>query len=93
MIPNEQTKKAYGLVKRHKGGKFRPIVSGINTVTSGIESFLKSLLVKLVSECQLSVNSTHQYKQEFEKHKNKFDPEKHVLVSFDAVSLFTNVNV
>ena len=91
--PNEQVKKAYGIVKKHKGGKFRPIVSGINTVTSGLEQFLKSLLKNLISDCQFSVSSTQHYKSEFKKHKHKFNCDKHVLVSFDAVSLFTNVNV
>ena len=96
MLPIKQPKRAHGLVKLHKdpqGTKFRPIVSGFNTCTSGVEKYLKSTLKSLINDCQYSVNGIKHFKQDFQKHREKFDKEKHIFVSFDAVSLYTNVNV
>ena len=91
--PRKRCKKAYGLIKMHKTGKFRPIVTGFDTPTSGIEKYLKNILQKLVLDNSFSVASTKDFKAEFAKNKFKYDKNKHVFVSFDAVSLYTNVNV
>ena len=91
--PKERSKRAYGIIKVHKQGKCRPIVSGIDTCTSGTEKYLQSVISKLVPHCIFSLKSTKDFKTQFEAHKHKFDPDKHCLVSFDAISLYTNVNV
>ena len=93
MRPKQKAKNAYGLIKVHKNNKIRPIVRGINCVTTGVEVWLKSLLSPITRDLKFSLNSTKEFKNVFETEKLKFDPKKHTVVSFDAVSLFTNINV
>lgn len=47
----------------------------------------------LVKECTYSINSTKQFIEKFHRNKVKFDAKKHIILSFDAISLYTNVNV
>ena len=57
--PIEGLKRAYGLPKLHKVDiPVRPIVSSINSVTSGAEIFLKRLIQPILEQCTFSCNST-----------------------------------
>ena len=94
MLPNEQYKKGHGYLKLHKDGfPLRPIVSSTNSLTCGAESFLKKIFGPLVKRCTKVVNSTKQFKERFIAQKQGYDPTIHTVISWDAVSLYTNVNV
>ena len=85
-------KRAYGVLKTQKENRpMMPIVSSINSVTSGAEDFLLKLITPIVEKCDLSTKSTKEYKSNFENFKSQFNPETMKVVSFDAKSLFTNV--
>ena len=87
--PLESLKRANGLSKIHEPDiPVRSIVSSVNSVTSGAEIFLKRLVQPILNQCNFSGNSTKEFKNRFEK-----DIRKHELVSYDAVSLYTSVNV
>ena len=86
--------RARGLPKTHKSfdtiPPFRPIVDTTNTPYSGIGSYLKKLLYPLTLN-EYSMKDSFQAAEEIKK----IDPESlhtgYKLVSFDVVSLFTNV--
>ena len=90
----ERTKVGYGLIKRHKTGMpIRPIISSIGSLTCGIEEYLLKLLKPLEQECTYSINSTKMFKEKFLKSRNKFNNLTHQILSFDAIQLYTRVNV
>ena len=92
--PEEGLKRGYGIPKLHKSGHpLRPIISSINSITSGAERFLKDLIRPVLEKCSYSVNSTKTFKEKFLNDRNKFDSEKHEIFSIDAVSLYTSINV
>ena len=92
--PNESLKKGYGICKLHKdGAPLRPIVSSVNSITSGAEDFINNLIKPLLKECIYSVDSNINFKNSLLKNRIKFDAEKHEIVSFDVKSLYTNINV
>ena len=73
MLPLESLKKSYGTIKRHKIGKpVRPIVSSIDSVTSGAEAYIQKIINPLADKCKFSVNSTKSFKEQFFKNINKF---------------------
>ncbi len=81
----------YGLPKIHKPSvPLRPIVSAIGSPTYKLAKYLTPVLGKLVgkSECYIK-NSVHFVER---IRSLKLDP-SNLLVSFDVVSLFTNVPV
>ena len=93
IMPLEGNKRAYGIIKRHRPGHpCRPITSGIGSLTKGAEDYLYNILSPLESECKFLIKSTRQFKKIFNENSSKFDPTKHNVVSYDADSLFTNVN-
>ena len=94
MIPLEQNKRGYGIVKLHKNGSpIRPIVSTIGSLTSGSEEYLFSVLSQFNDICTYSCKSTKEFKNFFLEKRSKFDHNIHEIASLDAVSLFPNVNV
>ena len=90
--PVEGIKRGYGLLKRHRENKIRPIVSSLNSVTQGAENFLYKIISPLESKCELLVKSTKEFKAKFMEHSPKFDINTHKIVSYDCVQLYTNVN-
>ena len=94
IAPNESLKRAYGILKKTKPGEpVRPIVSSVNSVTSGAEEYLLNIIKPIIDKCSYSVNSTKSFKAKFLEIRDKFDMKKYECVSFDAKSLFTSVNV
>ena len=92
--PTQALKKGYGLLKMHRLGEpLRPIVSSFNSLTSGSEQFLLHLIQPILSQCKFSINSTKMFKKKFCDIKDKFDDRMHEVVSFDATSLYSNINV
>ena len=66
--PTHSIKKSYGLAKNHKINiPLRPIVSSLNSITSGAESYLHNLISPIVKTCKYSVNSTIEFKKRFLK--------------------------
>ena len=65
----------------------RPIVSNIGTSTYELANYLASLL-KPVGKSQYTISNTSEF---IEKIKHKVIPPGYSLVSFDVISLFTNV--
>ena len=81
----------YGLPKIHKPEiPLRPIVSFVNSPTYGVSSFLAKILSPVVGNTENTVKNSCHF-AEFVRGKTlKADQ---VLVSFDVVSLFTNIPV
>ena len=86
--------RARGLPKTHKNydqiPPFRPIVDTTNTPYSGIGSFLKKLLYPLTLN-DYSMKDSFQTVEELGKIDYSLLQNGYKLVSFDVVSLFTNV--
>ena len=86
--PNDSIKKSYGLVKL-----LRPIIASYESVTSGSEQFLLNIISPIRNICKFSVKSTAEFKEVFMKDRVKFDHNLHEVLSFDASSLYTSINV
>ena len=80
--------KLYGFRKVHKNGNpIRPVVSMINTPENKLVKFLDYLITPYMPDAKM-IQSTDEF---LDKIKNfQFNPNQ-MLVSFDVVSLFTNV--
>ena len=92
MKPQAANKRMYGLYKTHKPSvPIRPIISSLHTVCSGSEEVILSI-IKQFKYSSRSILNTKEFKQNFLQVQEKFDKDKHDILSFDAVSLFTNVN-
>ena len=92
--PTQGLKRAYGIPKLHKNDHpVRPIISSLNSITSGAESYLHSLISPILAECTFSVNSTRTFKERLCEIKHNYNPSEHEICSFDACSLFTSINV
>ena len=70
----------------------RPIVSSLNSITSGSEAFLQNLISPITKSCKFSVESTIEFKKRFLEIKG-FNSEEYEIVTFDCVSLFTFINI
>ena len=94
ITPNDQIKNAYGIIKRHKkGNPYRPIVASYNSVTSGSEDFLLSIIRPIRDNCKFAAKSTGDFKAALLNHRYKFNHLEHEICSYDAQSLYTNINV
>ena len=83
-----QPGKLYGLCKAHKiGFPFRPVVSMINTAEYHLAKYLDKLIKPQIPS-KFMLNSTSDF---LTKLKDFFFKPSDILVSFDVVSLFTNV--
>ena len=92
--PTQGLIRAYGIPKLHKQDHpVRPIINSLNSITSGAESFLHTLISPILAESTFSVNSTRTFKERFCKVKQNFNLNEHEICSFDACSLFTSINV
>ena len=55
--PNEGLKKGFGILKKHKTLEpLRPIVSCVNSITEGSETFLANLIRPIVEKCRFPQN-------------------------------------
>ena len=81
----------YGLPKIHKPGiPLRPIVSFVSSPTYALSKHLARALSPLVGNSSSFVSSSSEF---VSFSKSITIPEKYELVSFDVVSLFTNVPI
>ncbi|XP_072398131.1 uncharacterized protein [Diabrotica undecimpunctata] len=94
LIPREKSSrcpKLYGLPKVHKVGMpLRPIVSSIGSPTQPLAKFLANQLQPYAEEADSYVKNAGHF---IERIKDVTLDPGHLLVSFDVVSLFTNVPV
>lgn len=82
----------YGLPKIHKERiPLRPIVSTINSPTSDLSKFMANIL-KIAFDDSFHIYAVRDSFMFSEKVNNLKIPADHVLVSLDAVSLFTNIS-
>ena len=82
----------YGLPKIHKSEiPLRPIVSFVNSPTYGFSSFLANILSPVVGNTENTVKNSCHF-AEFVRGKT-LKADQVQLVSFDVVSLFTNIPV
>jgi hypothetical protein len=82
--------RAYGLPKIHKTGNlFRPIVSCIGTPLYNLSRYLCEILKPVVGQTEYSIRNSMDFRA---KMKDVQIPKDHKLVSFDVVSLFTNID-
>ena len=70
----------------------RPIVSSLNSITSGAESYLHDLITPIVKNCKYSLNSTIELKKRFLEIQG-FNSVEYEIVSYDCVSLYTSINI
>ncbi|XP_072384331.1 uncharacterized protein [Diabrotica undecimpunctata] len=94
LIPREKSSrcpKLYGLPKVHKDGlPLRPIVSSIGSPLQPLARFLAEKLQPYAEEADSYVKNAGHY---IERIKDVTLGPGHLLVSFDVVSLFTNVPI
>ena len=84
--------KMYGSVKVHKSNKpMRPIISTIGTATYNLAKYLDNIIKRHI-DTKYMLRSTQHLIEKINEHSSTFN-DKHILVSFDVVSLFTNIPV
>ena len=93
--PKEGLKSGYGILKKHKINEpLRPIISSINSITTGLEEYFLEIIKPIVNNnCEYSVESTKTFKKLFLEKRKKYNQKTHDVISFDAKSLFTSINV
>ena len=90
-IYNGNVPKIYGLPKIHKENvPLRPIVSNINAATYKLSKFLAGVLGNVINKNAYYIKDSFQFADYI---KNITLPNDHILVSFDMVSMFTNIPV
>jgi len=81
--------RAYGLPKIHKpGNPFRLIISSIDSPFYYLAGFLQKLIIDHVPNTFSHLDNSFKLN---EKLNNVNISDKHVLISFDVISLFTNI--
>lgn len=81
--------KMYGIIKTHKENKIRPITSNAGkTVGAQLNNILNELLTRIFPIKDRHILNSSQMKEFID---NIILPDNHILVSFDAVSMFTNI--
>jgi hypothetical protein len=92
--PKYSISQFYGLLKCHKPEwPNRPIITGYNHLAKGAEDYLRPILEPLLEDCSYLVNSQKSFQARFLIEKEKFNVIEHDLVTFDIVSMYTNVNI
>ena len=82
----------YGTVKVHKDNKpMRPIISTIGSASYNLAKFLDNLIKPHINSKHM-LNSTSHLIEEINKNQELFH-DKHILISYDVESLFTNIPV
>ena len=91
--PYHSIKKGHGILKVHKPGMpLRPIINSMFSITSGAEKYILNIIKPIVDQCSFSVPSTMLFTEKFEKFSPKFN-RFHEVVGFEAVNIFTSINV
>ena len=93
--PNARTQEFYALPKTHKKGnslKIRPIVSGSGGIFERIGWLLQYIFKPLLQEVQAHIGSTKDLLRRF-KHCNRNELQGKIPISFDVVSLYTNIGI
>ena len=86
---NSVAPRLYGLPKIHKEGlPLRPICSSTKVPCYNLAKYLISILKNLTSDSKYNVKDSHQFKSKIRGIKLDSDE---ILVSFDVISLFTNI--
>lgn len=83
-----QNPRIYGLYKIHKNFKIRPIMSCVNTPGSHLFDLIMKPINRMDRENKYSIKNTSQLIKDIKAIKLKEDD---ILVSFDVVSMFTNI--
>ena len=92
--PKNSIAQFYGLVKCHKSDwPIRPIITGHNHLVNGAECYLRPLLEPILKNCSYLVDSQKFFQARFLLEKEQFIETEHDIVTFDIVSMFTNVNI
>ena len=92
MKAKQSIKKCYGIIKWKKDRPLRPIVSSINSITIGAESYILEILKKFESQFMFSVNSSKSFKDWFIKHSPSFNDNNYEIISMDIVKLYPNID-
>ena len=88
---HKQPPRVYGLPKIHKANTpFRPIVSCVNTVAYDASAFLANILSPLTGNSDFTVTNSAHFTSVISSEKIQ---DHEIMVSFDVVSLFTNVPI
>lgn len=83
-----QNPRIYGLYKIHKNFKIRPIMSCVNTPGSRLFELILKPINRMDRDNRYSIRNTSQLINDIKAIKLKEDD---ILVSFDVVSMFTNI--
>lgn len=87
---NSVAPKIYGLPKTHKENHpCRPVVSNIDSACYSMAQFLSGIIKNIVDK-DLNINNSYDFQKFI---STKCVPHGHLMVSFDVVSLFTNVSI
>lgn len=88
---NTTAPKLYALPKTHKENiPMRPVVASINTPSSRISKYLSNILKNLIAEDEFNISDSYIFKDRISALTLDHDDR---MVSFDVVSLFTNIPV
>lgn len=88
---NGQPPYIYGLPKLHKNNiPLRPIVSTIGSATYNLSKHLSNILTNIIGKTEYHIKDSWDFHNTI---KNNKIPENHILVSFDVVSLYTNIPI
>ena len=86
---NGQSPYIYGLPKLHKNNiPLRPIVSTVGSPTDKLSKFLSNILTNILGNTELHIKDSWDFHNFI---KNKTIPKNYTLISFDVVSLYTNI--
>lgn len=97
---NEKTKKLllmnksicprlYGNPKIHKEGyPLRPIVSSINSPSYDLSKWIGTIINSVIDHDVINIKNSYEFRDFITEQEIKSD---HILVSFDVISLFTNI--
>ena len=84
----------YGSLKAHKPLlPLRPIYTAYCALTNPVEEYLKKIFEPLLSKCDFLLSSTKDFKKTILAENPDFNHETNEIVSFDAKSLYTSVNI
>lgn len=79
----------YGLIKIHKSGHpARPIVASINSATYNLSKMFANILKNVVGNSNRTIHNATELVTKLRKIRL---PKNYILISFDVVSLFTNI--
>lgn len=85
---NSQPPRIYGLIKVHKNNKLRPVVPCIQSPSYELSKFVTNILSNLQSTFKYSLKNSIEI---VTIARSVVLPENYILMSLDAVSLFTNI--